>query len=276
MRKSIILLLIATLLFCIPYTDNSTDVFSEGINLPVIMYHSVLNEVKKPSNYIVTAKQLEEDIIYLKNKGYTPVTCKDLIKYTTSDTPIPENPVLITFDDGMYNNFSIALPIMEKHGFPAVYSIVGSYTDEYTKSNIRNAKYSYITWQDVISYSDNPFVEFANHSYNLHTIGVRYGPRKKKNEAFSEYLKAFSGDTDKMQNEFYDICSYSPVIYTYPFGEFCADSERILKKSGFLVTFSCVEGINKITKNPDCLYLLKRYNRSGKLSTKEFFSKLGI
>lgn len=277
MRKIIILLLLVLpLFFCIPFTDNSVAVFSEGINLPVIMYHSVLESVKKPSNYIVTTNQLEQDIIYLKNKGYTPVTCKELIKYAATDATLPENPILITFDDGMYNNFEYALPILEKYGFPAVYSIVGSYTDEYTKNNIKNPKYSYITWQDVLKYSENKYVEFANHSYDFHSIGQRYGPRKKKNETFLEYLKAFSADTQKMQTEFYSACSYKPVIYTYPFGEFCRDSERILKKSGFLVTLSCVEGINKITKNPDCLYLLKRYNRSGKLSTSEFFSKLGI
>ena len=70
MRKTVILLLLLLpLIFCILFSNKSVEVFSEGVNLPVIMYHSVLEEVKKPSIYIVTTKQLEEDIIYLKNLG---------------------------------------------------------------------------------------------------------------------------------------------------------------------------------------------------------------
>jgi len=274
--KIVIIAIISSLIISSLASKETVSVFSEGVSLPVIMYHSVLESEKNDSDYIVSTKQLEEDIQYLKQKGYTPVTCKDLIKYTTSVSQLPENPVLLTFDDGMYNNVTLALPILEKHNFPAVFSIVGSYADEYTENNIKNTNYSYIPWEDIQKICLNPCVELANHSYNLHSIGHRYGSKRKKKENFSEYLEMFLTDTKKMQQEFFTNCTFHPVIYTYPFGEFCSDSERILKKNGFLVTFSCIEGMNKITRNPDCLYLLKRFNRSGKLSTAEFFAKSGL
>lgn len=256
--------------------SENIDVFSQGENLTVIMYHSILEEGKKSSDYIITVNQLEKDLSWLIDHGYNPVTCLELIKYTNSEGDLPPNPILITFDDGMYNNMSVGLPILEKYGFSAVFSIVGSYAQEYSLNNIKNTDYSYLSWDDISILSENPHVELANHSYNLHSIGQRYGTQIKKNEKFSEYLKVFYKDTQKMQDDFFSNCTINPVIYTYPFGGFCKDSERILKKNGFLVTFSCIEGINKITRNPECLYLLKRFNRSGKLSTEEFFSKIKL
>lgn len=260
--------------FLIIADNTSTEVFSDGVAMPVLMYHSILEKDEK--EYIISMDKFEKDLIYLSENGYTSVTCKELIKYTDGKGSIPLKPIMITFDDGMLNNMEFALPLLEKYGFSAVYSIVGSYADEYTENNIKNTKYSYINWQDLSKLSENPHIELANHSYNLHSVVNRYGPQRRKNESFSEYHNVFWTDTQKMQNEFMYHCGFSPVIYTYPFGGFCSDSEKILQKNGFLVTFSCVEGINKITKNPDCLYLLKRYNRDGRLSTTDFFKKIGI
>jgi len=272
--KSIYSTILIILAFFIITKDTSTEVFSDGIALPVLMYHSILEQSDK--KYIISTENFEKDLIYLVENGYSSVTCKDLIKYTDGTDTLPEKPVMITFDDGMLNNMTFALPLLEKYGFSAVFSIVGSYADEYSENNVKNPKYSYINWQDLSSLCENPHIELANHSYNLHSISNRYGPQRQKNESFSEYHNVFWTDTKKMQQEFMLHCRFSPVIYTYPFGGFCSDSEKILQKNGFLVTFSCVEGINKITNNPKCLYLLKRYNRDGRLSTAEFFKKIGI
>ena len=278
MIKKIILFLTITgiIAVIVPAHLKITSVFSDGIPLPILMYHSVLPNDTGKSDYIISTAKFEEDIIYLKKNGYTPISCMDLIKYTQTDSTLPEKPILITFDDGMYNNFVYALPLLEKYKFTGLFSLVGSYTDEYSENGIKNPEYSYISWQEISDFSSRDSVELANHSYNLHSIKERYGTQKKNNEKFTHYLQLFLDDTEKMQNAFLENCNYSPVIYTYPFGGFCDESERILKKQGFFMTLSCIEGINKITKNPTCLYLLKRYNRSGKLSSYEFFKKTGL
>ena len=49
------------------------------------------------------------------------------------------------------------------------------------------------------------------------------------------------------------------------------DSIQYIKELGFKASLSCTEGINYITHNPDCLYLLKRFNRPAGLNSKDFF-----
>ena len=249
---------------------------SEPVHLPILMYHSVLKNPQRTGKYVITPKKLEEDIIYLKNNGYETVSLKQVTKYVYNGEPLPEKPIMITFDDGMYNNLEYVLPILEKHDACAVFAVVGSYTDEYSESNVTNTNYSYLRWCDIAGLLETGRVEFASHSYDLHNISAkRYGTAKNKSESSLDFISLFHEDTQKMQSAFSANCIFTPYAYAYPLGNFSKESERVLKKMGFLASFSCIEGINVITQDdPDCLYLLKRYNRDGRLSTEKFFQKI--
>lgn len=273
--------LIIVLLFTLNFSGfkKSIPVFNENnsVKLPVLMYHSVSDDLSKTGKYVITPKSFEEDIKYLKNNGYNTVSAKQLIKYVYLGEDLPEKPIVLTFDDGMYNNKEYVLPILEKYDFCAVFSIVGSYTDEYTQNNIVNPDYSYLRWSDICDLSENPRIEFGNHSYGFHSISKeRYGTKKNKNESLLDYINAFYQDTEKLQSEFISNCNFKPIIYTYPFGSYSKESLRVLKKMGFLVTFSCFEGVNTITRDADCLFMLKRYNRDGRIYSSQFFSKLKL
>lgn len=281
MKQNVLSVIIAviTLSAAVFFNSSAVSVFKEdnSTQLPVLMYHSVIKNPSKSGKYVITPQKFEEDLIYLKQKGYQTVSAKQLIQYVYNNAPLPEKPVVLTFDDGMYNNYEYILPILEKYNSCAVFSIVGSYTDEYSENNIVQPAYSYLRWCDIEALSDSEHIEFGNHSYNFHSISAkRYGTQKNKYENSLDYINTFYQDTQKMQSEFYEHCNYRPIIYTYPFGSYSKESSRVLKKMGFMVTFSCTEGINKLTHDPDCLYLLKRYNRSGLLSTNQFFSKLNL
>ena len=277
-----ILFLFIIFVFVFFYTTKMTEVLpvfnqENGIKLPVLMYHSVNDDVSKTGKYVITKNKFEEDIKYLKKQGYNTVSAKQLIKYVYLGEDLPENPIVLTFDDGMYNNKEYVLPILEKYDYCAVFSVVGSYADEYTENNIVNPDYSYLRWQDIAELSENPHIEFGNHSYAFHSISrERYGTKKNKNESILDYVNAFYQDTEKLQSEFFSYCNFKPVIYTYPFGSYSKESIKVLKKMGFLVTFSCFEGVNTLSHDADCLYMLKRYNRDGRLSTAQMFSKLKL
>ena len=270
------------IIFAFLFTTKMSEVLpvfnqENSIKLPVLMYHSVNDDFSKTGKYVLTKNKFEEDIKYLKDKGYHTVSAKQLIKYVYLGEELPEKPIVLTFDDGMYNNKEYVLPLLEKYDYCAVFSVVGSYTDEYTENNIVNPDYSYLRWQDITELSENPHIEFGNHSYAFHSISrERYGTKKNKNESLLDYISAFYQDTEKLQSEFLVNCNFRPVIYTYPFGSYSKESIKVLKKMGFLVTFSCFEGVNTLSHDSDCLYMLKRYNRDGRLTTAQQFSKLKL
>lgn len=245
------------------------------IEVPIIMYHSILKDPSRSNKYTVTPTVLEEDLKYIKDKGYTTVTITDLISYVYDNKPLPEKPIVLTFDDGHYNNYGYLFPLLEKYDMKAVISIVGSYTDKFTETDEANLNYSYLRWKDIKELMDIGRIEFQNHTYNLHSnTGKRIGTKKIKGETDEHYKNVLEEDILKLQQEFKENTNYIPQCFTYPFGGISNASLDIIKELGFKASLSCEQGINKLTKNPNSLYLLKRYNRPSYISTYNFFQKI--
>lgn len=245
------------------------------IEVPIIMYHSILKDPSRSNKYTVTPTVLEEDLKYIKDKGYTTVTIADLISYVYDDKPLPEKPIVLTFDDGHYNNYGYLFPLLEKYDMKAVISIVGSYTDKFTETDEANLNYSYLRWKDIKELMDTGRIEFQNHTYSLHSnTGKRNGTKKIKGETDEHYKNVLEEDILKLQQEFKENTNYIPQCFTYPFGGISNASLDIIKELGFKASLSCEQGINKLTKNPNSLYLLKRYNRPSYISTYNFFQKI--
>lgn len=264
-----ILIFIFVLLFSFVFANSE-----EYIKVPIIMYHSILKDPARSNKYTITPAVLEEDLKYIKANGYETITISDLISYVYDDKPLPPKPIILTFDDGHYNNYGYLYPLLEKYDMKAVISIVGSYTDKFSETDEANLNYSYLRWKDINELISSGRVEFQNHTYNLHdnTHG-RIGAKKKKGESDNEYKKILEEDINKLQNEFKENTGYVPTCFTYPFGSISNSSLDIIKELGFKASLSCEEGINKITKNPNSLYLLKRYNRPSYVSTYNIFKK---
>ena len=249
---------------------------SDGVDMPIIMYHSVLKDTDLSGKYIVTPDTLKNDINFLKNKGYTFVSAQELIDYTNGTSKLPDKPVMLTFDDGFYNNYGYVMPILSEYDAKAVISVVGSYTDEYSKSNIANMTYGYVRWSEVYDMFIDKRVEVGNHSYDFHSNNHgRNGSKRNSGESEDTYKHIFVDDTQKAQDRFMTKTGFAPIIYTYPFGAYSEETTDMLKSMGFKMSLTCNEGINHIT-DADSLFMLKRYNRPSGISTADFFAKMGI
>ena len=71
---------------CLLYTS-SAKVQTEEIELPIIMYHSMLKDGS--GKYIISPDTFEEDLQYLKDNGYTTIHMQDLLNYVNKGTALP-------------------------------------------------------------------------------------------------------------------------------------------------------------------------------------------
>ncbi|MBQ7039743.1 MAG: polysaccharide deacetylase family protein [Clostridia bacterium] len=252
-----------------------TSKISDGkIPLPVIMYHSVLEDESRSGKYVVTPDILESDFKYLSENGYKTVTVSDLLAYKKGETELPEKCIMLTFDDGYYNNYSYLFPLLKKYNFRAVLSVVGRYTDEYSNSGEKmNNNYSHATWAQLKEMQDSGYIEIQNHSYDLHDWSQRKGVLRKKGEDFEHYKEYITADIMKMQGKLKENMGKEAVCFAYPFGSVNKESREIVEGIGFEVTLGCEEGVNYIDKSHP-LKELKRCNRPDRPETKEFFEKL--
>lgn len=244
----------------------------EGIFLPVIMYHSITET--DGSDYKVSADQLEMDLQYLQTAGYTSVSAEELVQYTEGTGELPEHPVMLTFDDGFYNNLSTALPLLEKYDMCAVISVVGEYTDTAAVRDPHIDAYSYLTWQDIETLLESGRIEIGSHTYDLHSNSQRAGCSIMYGEDESSYQNMLIQDLSRLQQEMKEQTGTMPEIFAYPYGYVCRESIPVLRELGFVCTLTCYERPNYITRDRDCLYGLCRYNRSPSESTETFFRRV--
>ena len=253
------------------FTVSATEV--PTVPLPVVMYHSICE--KAPTDYSVTPDQLESDLAWLRNNGFNSVSAEQVINYTYGHGELPDKPVLITFDDGFYNNLSLALPLLEKYDMRAVVSIVGRYTDDYAPADPHTDSYSYLTWSDISELIASDRIEIGSHTYDMHSrTNGRQGCAKLPTESDEEYISTLRNDIGILRTELHQNCGIVPTVFAYPYGALCRESLPVLRDSGILMTLTCREGMNCITRDPDCLYGIFRYNRSGLLSTTEYMERL--
>ena len=135
-----------------------------NVELPILMYHGITEDKNKVSKYVISKNMFEDDIKYISHMGYTAVTVDEVISYVNGEGELPPRPVMITFDDGYYNNYCYAYPILKEYNTKGVISIIGKFTDMYTELEEENPAYSHVTWTEVTEMMESGLVEFQNHS----------------------------------------------------------------------------------------------------------------
>lgn len=283
MRTVILYLFLAAVVFCTLhfYTTREEELPADApgtmqVELPILMYHGVTQDANKVGKFVISEEMLEKDLQYLKENGYQTVTVADAIAFVKDGTPMPEKPVMITFDDGYYNNYCYAFPLLKKYQMKAVISIIGRFTDLYTETPDENPAYSHITWDEVKEMMASGLIEFQNHSYDLHTnTKGRNGAKKKWGETNQEYAIFLERDLGLLQREMEEHTGYIPTAFTYPFGSVSEASYDILRQMGFQATLSCEEKTNYLTQGDmSCLEMLNRFLRSDKTGAEAILERL--
>lgn len=282
-KKSVFLLVILLLIIvAAALLHKSASVPSSAVSsrrIPVIMYHQISKTGKNTGKYVISAKDLEKDFIYLRDNGYETVSVTELIDFVKGKGSLPEKSVMLTFDDGYETGFTVLYPLLKKYNMKAVISVIGSLTELYTENGDHNDTYSYLDKEEIRLLCESPLVEIGNHSYDMHYCEKekRKGINRLPGEKESDYKKALEQDVGKMQNYLLKITGRLPCAIAYPFGECCAETAPICRSLGLSVTFTCEEKVNTVTAGrSESLINLGRFNRSGTAEREAFFKKILI
>lgn len=91
--------------------------------VPVVMYHYVrtVDSKKDPLGYnlSINPEDFEKQMKYLKDQGYTTIHLADLV-----DKKVPKKAIVLSFDDGLEDFYTTALPVLQKYGFTASNGVV--------------------------------------------------------------------------------------------------------------------------------------------------------
>ena len=108
-----------------PPSSSSPEEILSRSTVPVLCYHQLRDFRADDSDYartIITPPPVfTAQLQALRDGGYTPITADALINHLQFGAPLPDRPVLLTFDDGSVTHHSVALPTLTKFGFPGTF-----------------------------------------------------------------------------------------------------------------------------------------------------------
>lgn len=122
--------------------------------LTVLMYHKVAADYTKDF-LTVSYGDLEAQFIYLRQEGYTPVLLSDLVAFVQQQKPLPDRPLLLTFDDGYRDNYEVMYPLLLKYNMKAAIFLVPSFLN----------KENYLHKADIEAMNPQR-IEFGLHSFD--------------------------------------------------------------------------------------------------------------
>ena len=92
-----------------------------GRQVPVLMYHAVGDDCWGEEHLFVRPAELEQQLQYLSENGYETIFFEDLAHLERY-----EKPVILTFDDGYDDNYTVLYPLLEKYQTKATIFVIGN------------------------------------------------------------------------------------------------------------------------------------------------------
>ena len=113
-----------------PYDVKQVAQSKGSTRVPIFMYHQIGYPPKGASKFVaglyVTPEQFEEQMAYLVKNNYKTAGSLQLYNLLKKGGNPSQKTVMITFDDGTYEQYKYAFPILKKYGLTATYYIVSN------------------------------------------------------------------------------------------------------------------------------------------------------
>jgi len=195
----------------------STSTIAHAIKIPIVIYHSVHPYIHGESimqdRFDITPELFEEQLIYLRDHGYTTVSLDDLardMKQGTTTTNL--KPVALTFDDGLENQHTYAFPLLKKYGMIATFYV-------YTNPIDRKNKH-YLSW-DQLREMSSAGMTIGSHSLS-HPLF--------KNSTPLEIQKELTQSKATIEREL----GKPALHFAQPFGYTSPEIEQAIKEAGYV------------------------------------------
>ncbi len=179
------------------------------VAVAVLMYHDLNDDANR---FVVAPWQLEQQLIWLRDNGYTSITPRDLIGFLDNGTPLPPRPVILSVDDG-WASTRIFRDLLAAYGFRGTYML---------------PNYAELTQEEISEL--NQTGEVCGHSVS---------------HPFLDQLSYDGQYAEIVENKAWldAITGVSTTCFAYPFGAFSEVTTQIVIDAGYRIGFHAWDGI---------------------------------
>jgi peptidoglycan/xylan/chitin deacetylase (PgdA/CDA1 family) len=200
----------------------------------VLVYHGMGASVSEESTSI-SPEHFADQIATLKASGMNPVTAADLAAARSQHATLPDNAVLVTFDDGRTDAFLWADPVLEQANWQATMFVItaqASTTSLYYKS-----------WGDIADLAHTGRWDIESHSAAMHYEQDAAGGRTlpaltslSPGETLPAYRTRVNDDLTSSAETISGEVGTVPHAFAYPFGAYGAERDNDPRLQAVLAT----------------------------------------
>ncbi len=221
--------------------------------VPILMYHYI-SAPPDPGDRLrvdlsVLPENFDAQMRWLAENNYRTITLTDLYTHLAVGAPLPENPIILTFDDGYVDHYENAFPILQKYGFTGAFFVLAGPADV--------ASPRYLTWEMI--------AEMSAAGQDMQVHGRAHVDLRRRSGEFLFFQivgarQAIEAHTGR-----------PAPFFSYPAGQYDADVLHFLSERDFWMAVTTKYGRDH---NLDSALELSRIRIRGGDSLQKFISKV--
>ncbi len=190
--------------------------------VPILLYHHITNEEfsREESISLITPEDFRLHMTAIR-VHFNPISLRDYYNYVMCDdgsVNIPDNPIIVTFDDGYLSNYEIAYPILKELEIPATIFVVTDTVGEIGGAGKVN--HSHFTWEQAREMEASGLIEIQSHTA---------GHVKMSEQSRGEQIRQLRKSKYDIEKNLGHACD----MIAYPFGDYTPDIKQVARDSGY-------------------------------------------
>lgn len=201
------------------------------VRVPVLMYHYLSAPPSDANAYrtdlSVPPELFARHLDRIQAEGYTTISLYELLAHLWQGAPLPEKPVVLTFDDGYRDNYTNAFPLLRERGMTATIFVVTDFMDE--------ERPEYLTWEMAR--------EMLAGGISIESHGRNHISLKNRDRDYLVWQALGSLETIAFE------LGVRPRFVSYPAGEFDDETIAIFASAHYWAGFTTIQGATHSTDN---------------------------
>lgn len=212
--------------------QDNEESFVNAEKIPIFTFHRIVTDSIKENRFKTNewaegVSMFDEQMKYLYDNGYTSLSLDELYCWYIGKCKFPKKTVVITFDDGNWDDYYLVVPVLKKYNLKGTSFIVGSRTYDSNESDYDENERKFIT-KDLIKKTkiEYPNFEYQSHSYNFHYVDTN------KKERILNMSK------EQIQEDFDNNRKFNFKYIAYPYGVYKKEVIELAKENNYLLAFT--------------------------------------
>lgn len=227
--------------------------FDKNSYVTILVFHE--SNVGENNSMSISPDKLKSQLKALQKSDYSFITDSDLLAYIHDWKDIPDNSIIIHFDDGYESFYKNAFPILKEMNIPSSMYLVGKTVKEKT-SDSESYQTPHLSWEQIREMQDTGLVSFQSHTMDMH---FKDGVYQQPDEIYEDYVQRIYKDFNDSKQLIEQKLGTPVISVAYPSGAY-NDFVDAVAAAYYPMTMTMDHGIEKGNFDP---YKIRRIYGNG-------------